>query len=922
MLGGSCPRPFKNVVVCATGVLDKPALFKLALELGATSVSAFTDRVTHLVAEDHGGAKYLCALERKIPILTPSWIIESHRIWQHGDDVDLAQSVAAHRLPVFSGVTLCVSGITDIVRRTQINKAVTARGGTYAKALERPIRVTHLLCAGDEETDKMRYAEKFNRAKEANPPIQLVWEEWFWDCMEFGGRFDEARYQARLPRPERRAPPSPPSPDAANETLSAHLAHANAHLTHPSADDDDDEGDEVARVQRPPAVTLQLWGSLLKARGYEVDAARGGVVLSPGKAREMVVEKQKQGDADELGRMPQADGSGSGSGSVLGSFRRAASFVAPRMTAGAVPRVREASAGAGPSRLPFGRSSSGDAQTAAADPKPNAAGSSSARAKRLPAPESSFQAAASHAGGTNAAFAPQAGAAPPHSEPEPPSTVFAGRSFVLRGEADDVNVRGAIEGAGGRVVHGEEDGADFIIVRIVSGSILYLAEPSPASRARYRTECWLERCLFDDRLCAPDAHLSFVPLGIRLPVPGADRITLSFSGLDASEACWVRRLFKALGITLAPAFSRHTTHLLCPSGTGPKYARARQWGVPVVHMGWLAAMARDGAVPPLHDVFLVAVEEAADDTEVAAAEGQGRKDNGKGKEKADETMQDITNSYDSQDSQPKQEGFFLPAPPPARLSFGEPGPALRFGQPTGSLGRHSSDAGSHAPPATPSPLKRRKSGLSRQTTPLALVAVPIPTQSSVGSPSSRKTHPEAVRRTATFGGRTREEGGAAAERILSSSSPARVPSSNSPSPLRRGIPDQRTKALQESIVSLLGKRLATPEDEVSLGRPGKRGRPHRSKPQSRQPSDVLPVQTPAAELNVFGEGRSLSPGPDDNAEGLSIGADEQSLRVMYEDPGQHEERRRLASLIGEPLEGHGTSTRTTRPRRSTRRSGL
>lgn len=77
MLGGSCPRPFKNVVVCATGVLDKvffsiyetrrrvqsdasqPALFKLALELGATSVSAFTDRVTHLVAESHGGAKYL-----------------------------------------------------------------------------------------------------------------------------------------------------------------------------------------------------------------------------------------------------------------------------------------------------------------------------------------------------------------------------------------------------------------------------------------------------------------------------------------------------------------------------------------------------------------------------------------------------------------------------------------------------------------------------------------------------------------------------------------------------------------------------------------------------------------------------------------------------------------------------------------------
>jgi hypothetical protein len=34
-------------------------LFKLASELGATTVSAFTDRVTHLVAESHGGAKYV-----------------------------------------------------------------------------------------------------------------------------------------------------------------------------------------------------------------------------------------------------------------------------------------------------------------------------------------------------------------------------------------------------------------------------------------------------------------------------------------------------------------------------------------------------------------------------------------------------------------------------------------------------------------------------------------------------------------------------------------------------------------------------------------------------------------------------------------------------------------------------------------------
>ncbi|KAJ7137826.1 hypothetical protein C8R44DRAFT_337819 [Mycena epipterygia] len=620
LLGGSSPRPFKNVVVCATGLPDKPALFKLALELGATSVSAFTDRVTHLVAEAHGGAKYLCALERKIPIMTPAWITESHRIWQHGDDVDLAQSVAAHRLPVFSGVTLCISGITDIVRRTKINKALTAAGGTYVKALERPVHVTHLLCAGAEETDKMLYADKFNRAGEADPPIQLVWEEWFWDSLEFGGRFDEARYQARLPRPARRATETPPPPP--NASTSANLTLV------PSAYDEDDGDDELASVLRLPAVTLQLWGSLLKARGYEV--ARGGVVLSAEKAREMAEEgRRNAADLEPL----EGPGSAGANASVLSSFRRANSFVVPRATAQAL-RDQPRSAGAGPSKLPFGRSASvGGMVLGSAVAGPSSARGPSAGVHVAPIPDAKTPADA-----------------------DEPSTVFEGLRFLLRGEADTATVRGAIEGAGGvvlpeRGVAALNADADYVIIRLVGGSALYLAEPSPAMRARYRTECWIEKCLFVDRLCEPEAHVSFVPLRLGLPVQGAAKITLSFSGLDALEACWVGRLLEALGITLAPVFSRQTTHLVCPSGTGAKYARARKWGVPVVHMGWLNAIARGGAVPEVYDdAFLVrpAEGEGACDDVAEGAEGAGaRKSEGKEKEKieAEDTMQDITNSH-------------------------------------------------------------------------------------------------------------------------------------------------------------------------------------------------------------------------------------------------------------------------------------
>lgn len=49
----------------------QPTLFKMAFELGAISTSDFTDRVTHLIATSHGGAKYLvCSLAPPPFVLT------------------------------------------------------------------------------------------------------------------------------------------------------------------------------------------------------------------------------------------------------------------------------------------------------------------------------------------------------------------------------------------------------------------------------------------------------------------------------------------------------------------------------------------------------------------------------------------------------------------------------------------------------------------------------------------------------------------------------------------------------------------------------------------------------------------------------------------------------------------------------------
>lgn len=52
-----------------------------------------------------------------------------------------------------------------------------------------------------------------------------------------------------------------------------------------------------------------------------------------------------------------------------------------------------------------------------------------------------------------------------------------------------------------------------------------------------------------------------------------------------------------LGITHAPTFTRRTTHLLCPSREGKKFEKAPEWGIDVVGMDWLHAVAREGRVP-------------------------------------------------------------------------------------------------------------------------------------------------------------------------------------------------------------------------------------------------------------------------------------------------------------------------------------
>ena len=139
------------------------------------------------------------------------------------------------------------------------------------------------------------------------------------------------------------------------------------------------------------------------------------------------------------------------------------------------------------------------------------------------------------------------------------SRLFAGYKFRAFGEAKGPKLREALEEHGGQwLTQDEEQDADFLIVRLVrcvlrvsyrsiskkwhflkpsdSGGLFWREEDDEDERAKYRTECWVERCIFEERICAPDEHVTFTPLKIRTPVEGV--LPLLF--IDRRVWCVVR----------------------------------------------------------------------------------------------------------------------------------------------------------------------------------------------------------------------------------------------------------------------------------------------------------------------------------------------------------------------------------------------
>jgi hypothetical protein len=120
------------------------------------------------------------------------------------------------------------------------------------------------------------------------------------------------------------------------------------------------------------------------------------------------------------------------------------------------------------------------------------------------------------------------------------SEIFTGKRVRTIGEANCAALRQEMERAGAVLIDGTGAKVDFYVVRLAgcaqlcllalasvflltaacSGAELVEKEVPEEEHHKARTECWVEWCIFESRICEVDENVTFRPLRVSTPLAG------------------------------------------------------------------------------------------------------------------------------------------------------------------------------------------------------------------------------------------------------------------------------------------------------------------------------------------------------------------------------------------------------------------
>ncbi|CAG9853619.1 unnamed protein product [Phyllotreta striolata] len=173
-------RPLFNlamtgIIVCFTGFREKGELAKLVTlihHMGGSIRKDMSSKVTHLIANTAGGDKYQYAATFRVPVMNPSWVIES---WNHRMDmcftVTIEDFTVKHKLKPFHGARVGFVGFADEEEK-HMTEVLVLNGGTVT-SLDDP-NCTHVV------VDETTVTEK----PEAPSKVWIVKAEWFWTSVQ------------------------------------------------------------------------------------------------------------------------------------------------------------------------------------------------------------------------------------------------------------------------------------------------------------------------------------------------------------------------------------------------------------------------------------------------------------------------------------------------------------------------------------------------------------------------------------------------------------------------------------------------------------------------------------------------------------------------------------------------------------------
>ncbi|KAJ5894267.1 hypothetical protein N7495_005958 [Penicillium taxi] len=188
-------RPLSGAVICFTSVsLDqRTQLVSFAKEMGAIERPDLTSEVTHLLvgATDSPKYKFVARERNDVVVLRPEWIEAVRQFWMLDEDTDIQALEAKYKLPSLFGLTICITGFSDMGFRTKMHDTTVENGADFRKDLTKS--VTHLI-ARNGEGEKYKFATQWN--------IKVVTIKWFNDSLERGMILDEERYHPHIPPEE------------------------------------------------------------------------------------------------------------------------------------------------------------------------------------------------------------------------------------------------------------------------------------------------------------------------------------------------------------------------------------------------------------------------------------------------------------------------------------------------------------------------------------------------------------------------------------------------------------------------------------------------------------------------------------------------------------------------------------------------